>query len=397
MRRTRLVFGCLLSIVLAGLPLAASAQPSSAELPALGEGAAAPPAVSATPAPALPAPPTPTYPYTGYISADLVNVRCGPALYYYPLLMMGKNTPVTVEGEKANWLALRPPEGIYGLVRKSDLTIGAAGATATVSTSATRVYTSSATAERRWCVMAILKQGDTVQVLGPAEGEFVKIAPPETARVYVVDQYVAATGSTDPSTTQRRTVPIDIEPPKSEPLVEAFKEAEENLRAELAKDVPDRDFDAVAATFTEIAEKAEKPYLKKAAKRRLAYVTALAEQKAEYVRVASLADRLDERLADIKTRWAEKQAEAQRDRNLLKSEFLATGCLAKMDSLEDEDYPIKFKLVDQNNRPLVVLKSSAYDLSKYLGKIVGVGGTKTYLKQWRIYLVTVDDLKVIEE
>ncbi len=397
MRRTRLVFGCCLSIVLAGLPLAASAQPSTGDLPAFGAPAAAPPAVPTTPAPTLPAPTlpaptTPTHPYTGYISADLVNVRCGPALYYYPLLMMGKNAPVTVEGEKDGWLALRPPEGIYGLVRKSDLTIGT-GATATVSAPSARVYASSATATRRWCVMATLKQDDTVQVLGPAEGEFVKIAPPESARVYVVNQYVAATGST----TQRRTVPIDIEPPKSEPLVEAFKEAKRDLRAELAKDVPDRDFDAVAAAFSQIAEKAEKAYLKNAAKQQLAYIARRAEEKADYVRVASLADQLDERLADIKTRWAEKQADAQRDKNLLKPDFLATGFLARMESLEGVDYPIKFKLVDQNNRPLVVLKSSAYDLGKYLGKIVGVGGTKTYLKEWQIYLVTVDDLKVIEE
>ena len=397
MRRTRLVFGCCLSIVLAGMPLAASAQPSTGDLPAFGAPAAAPPAVSTTPAPTPPAPPTPTHPYTGYISADLVNVRCGPALYYYPLLMMGKNAPVTVEGEKDGWLALRPPEGIYGLVRKSDLTIGAAGATATVSAPSARVYASSATATRRWCVMATLKQDDTVQVLGPAEGEFVKIAPPESARVYVVDQYVAATGSTDPSTTQRRTVPINIEPPKSEPLVEAFKEAKRDLRAELAKDVPDRDFDAVAAAFSQIAEKAEKAYLKNAAKQQLAHIARRAEEKADYVRVVSLADQLDERLADIKTRWAEKQADAQRDKNLLKPDFLATGFLARMESLEGVDYPIKFKLVDQNNRPLVVLKSSAYDLGKYLGKIVGIGGTKTYLKEWGIYLVTVDDLKVIEE
>ena len=397
MRRTRLVFGCCLSIVLAGLPLAASAQPSTGELPAFGAPAAAPPAVSTTPAPTPPAPPTPTYPYTGCISADLVNVRCGPALYYYPLLMMGKNAPVTVEGDKDGWLALRPPEGIYGLVRKSDLTMGAAGAAATVSAPSARVYASSATAARRWCVMATLKQDDTVQVLGAAEGEFLKIAPPESARVYVVDQYVAATGSTDPSTTQRPTVPINIEPPKSEPLVEAFKEAKRDLKAELAKDVPDRDFDAVAAAFTQIAEKAEKAYLKNAAKKQLAYIARRAAEKADYVRVVSLADKLDERLATIKTRWAEKQADAQRDKSLLKTDFLATGFLAKMESLEGVDYPIKFKLVDQNNRPLVVLKSSAYDLGKYLGKIVGVGGTKTYLKEWGIYLVTVDDLKVIEE
>ena len=393
MRRTRLVFGCLMSIALAGLPLAALAQPSPAEPSALGGPAAALPA--ATPASAPPAPPAPTYPYTGYISADLVNVRSGPALYYYALLTMSKNVPVTVEAEQDGWLALRAPEGIYGLVRKSDVTIDAAGASATVSAPRARVYTSSATAKRHWCVMATLTQGDTVQVRGPGEGDFIKVAPPESARVWVVDQYVAATGSTEPS--QRTTVPTDIQPPKDEPLVEAFKEAEKDLMAQLAKDVPDRDFDNVAATFKEIAEKAEKAYLKNSAQRRLAYVVALAEQKAEYVRVTSLPDKLDERLADIKTDWAGKQAETQRDQRLLKSDFIATGFLATMESLEDVDYPIKFKLVDQNNRPLVVLKSSAHDLSKYVGKVVGVRGTKTFLREWRIYLVTVDDVEVVEE
>ncbi len=68
-----------------------------------------------------------------------------------------------------------------------------------------------------------------------------------------------------------------------------------------------------------------------------------------------------------------------------------------MESLAEVDHPIKFKLVDQNNRPLVVLKSTAYDLTKYLGKIVGIRGTKTYLKEWQIHLVTVDDLEVIEQ
>lgn len=393
MGRTRLVFGSLLSIVLAGLPLAASAQMTPGELPAAA-GAAAP-AVTTTPAPT---PPTPTYPYTGYISADLVNIRCGPALYYYTLQTMGKGAPVTVEGAKAGWLALRPPDGIHGLVRKSDLTVGAAGASATVSAPSARVYAPSATAKRRWCVAATLKQGDTVQVLGPGEDDFVKVAMPEGARVYVVDEYVAATSPTaQPQVGQHTVAPGDIKPPTTDPLVETFKEAESELRTELAKDIPDRNFDDIAAKFTEVAEKAEKAYLKNAAKRRLAYVTALAEQKAEMVRVASLADKLDERLADIKTDWAMKQVEAQADRRLLKPDFLATGCLARMESLAEVDHPIKFKLVDQNNRPLVVLKSTAYDLTKYLGKIVGIRGTKTYLKEWQIHLVTVDDLEVIEQ
>ena len=400
MRRTRFVFGCLLSLMLAGLSLAASAPllPGERAAPAALVPASPAPLTPATPAalvPVTPAP-SPVYPYTGYVNADLVNVRCGPGLYYYPLAALSKSSRVIVESESNGWLALRPPEGVYGLVRKSDLTIGQSGASGTVSAPSARVYASSPTAKRRWCVMATLRQGDTVQVLGPAEGELVRIASPADARVYVVDQYVAASGTPDVAP-DKPAVPIDVEPPQTEPLVEAFKKAEADLRAELAKDVPERDFEPVAAQFKDVAEKAEKAYLKNAAQRRLAHIAALAEQQAEYVRVASLADNLDSRLADIKTRWADKQTEARHEKGLQRSDFLVTGCVAKLESLEDVDYPIKYKLVDQNNRPLVVLKSTTYDLGKYVGKIVGVRGTKTYLKEWRINLVTVDDMEVLEE
>lgn len=417
MRRTQFVFGCLLSLVLAGLSLAASApllpgEPAAPAAPAALPAAAAevpasPPALApATPAPLAPATPAapapaspaaqPVYPYTGYVNADLVNVRCGPGLYYYPLAAVSKSTRVVVESESNGWLALRPPEGVYGLVRKSDLTIGQSGASGTVSAPSARVYASSPTAKRRWCVMATIRQGDTVQVLGPAEGEWVRVAPPADARVYVVDQYVAASGLPDVPP-DKPAVSIDVEPPQTDPLVEVFKKAEADLRAELAKDVPERDFEPVAAQFKDVAEKAEKAYLKDAAQRRLVHIAALAEQQAEYVRVTSLADNLDSRLADIKTRWADKQTEARHEKSLQRSDFLVTGCVAKLESLEEIDYPIKYKLVDQNNRPLVVLKSTAYDLGKYVGKIVGVRGTKTYLKEWRINLVTVDDLEVLEE
>ncbi len=437
MRRTRFVFACLIALTLAAVPVVAASAPlpaapkaaektpalpplppipapaAPAEEPATVTAPAAAPAVAPAPdtvttpatppvTPAAPAaePPIvpaakPVCPYTGYISGDLVNVRSGPGPYYYPLLTMNKDTPVVVEAESDGWLALRPPEGVFGLVAKKDLTMGTDGKTGTVSAPAARVYSASATATRRWCVMSTLKQGDTVAVTGPGDAEFVQIAPPADARIYVVDKYVAAKSSgtgVDPAIAK-----INIEPPKVDPLVEDYKAAEALLKAELAKPLAERKYDESAAKFKEVAEKADKPYLKEAAEKRVAYIAALAEQQVDFLKVTGLSKELDQKLADLKTQWAGKQVDAERDKKLASPDFLATGLVAKMESLDEVDYPIKFKLVDQENRPLVVLQSTAYDLNKYVGKVIGVRGTKKYLKEWRIYAVTVDDLEVIEE
>jgi len=332
----------------------------------------------------------PAYPYTGYLNADLVNIRSGPGLYYYPLAVVGKNTAVIVEGESDGWLALRPIEGVYGLLKRSDVTMGADGTTATVSASGARVYASSPSAKRHWCVMSTLEPGDTLKVLGPAEGDLVRVAPPEGARVYISDPYVAALATTPAGETK------PVEPSKADPLVEEYKKADAALDEELAKPVPDRDYEPSLAAFKAIAEKADRAFMKRAATDRIAHLEALQDQQKDYTRMVELGERLDERLAEFQAQRAAAQAGAERERRTAKAPFLATGVVAPMESLEGIDYPIKYKLVNEKGHPVVVLKSTTYNLADYVGKAVGVRGMQTYLKDWRIYLVTVDDLEVLE-
>ena len=190
---------------------------------------ALPPAPAA--APAVPAvlpegePPAakPAFPYSGYINAEAVRIRSGPGLYYYPLATVTSGMPVIIEGDAEGWLALRPTEGIWGLVKKSDVDVAPDGKKATVLAPSARIYAASESANRSWCVMATLKQGDTVQVLGPAAAaDFVKIAPPEGSHIYVVAQYVTAgTGQSGIGAAMAQL----SEAPKLDPLVEAFKKA----------------------------------------------------------------------------------------------------------------------------------------------------------------------------
>jgi len=335
----------------------------------------------------------PVPPYTGFINADLVNVRCGPGLYYYPLVQVAQNTPVVVESESRDWLALRPLTGACGLVAKNDVTLSADGTTATLASPAARVYASGPAATREWCVMPIPAEGATLQVLGPAEGDRLRVAPPDGARVYVLTQYVtpgAGLTSVGPLPS------VDIEPPKLDPLAQAYNDAGAALAGEMKKPVDEREYAPALAQFADIADKAEKNWLKAAASRRAAEIQALIEQQKEFRATVAIGSRLDQRLTELNAQRTADLNAAEREAALRKPPFLATGVVAPMESLEGVDHPIKFKLVDQRGRPVVVLQSTLYDLNQYVGKAVGVRGTRTYLPAWGTYLVTVDDLEVLE-
>jgi SH3-like domain-containing protein len=368
MHRTRLASGLAFALALIGF---------------------APPAPAQTTATAA----RPTPPYSGFINADLVNIRCGPGPYFYPLVQAAKNTPVVVESESRDWLALRPLTGACGLVAKNDVKIAADGATATLASPAARVYASGPAARRQWCVMPAPAEGATFQVLGPAEGDRLRVAPPEGARVYVLTQYVT------PGASLASPGPIEsanIEPPKLDPLAQAYKDAGAALAEEMKKPVDERDYAPALAQFADIADKAEKNWLKAAASRRAAEIQALVEQQNEFRATVAIGSRLDQRLTELDAQRTAAMTAAEREAALQKPPFLATGVVAPMESLEGVDHPIKFKLVDQRGRPVVVLQSTLYDLNQYAGKAVGVRGTRTYLPDWATYLVTVDDLEVLE-
>jgi uncharacterized protein YgiM (DUF1202 family) len=355
------------------------------------------PPAAPTPAPTLapaPAAMPKTFPYTAFINADAVNIRSGPGLYYYPLAILNSDMEVAVEGEAGAFLAIRPPEGVYGLIKRVDLAMGMDGKTATVAAASARVYAASNAATRQWCVMGTLKQGDKVEVAGTAEGDMVRIAPPADARVYVASPFVT-TGSSGSKNSDLLSK-MKGEPPKADPLMEDLKKADGMLAEEQKRPMGQRDFADAAAAFKEIGEKTDKAWLKKIVRQRLGLIAQLESRQGDYRRVNALGEQLQKQLAVIESERAAKETAIAREKQLARPEFVATGMIRALESMESVDYPIKFKLVDPNNHPLVVLNSSTYDLSKFVGKVVGIRGAKTWLKPWGIYLVTVDDLEELD-
>jgi hypothetical protein len=425
MRSTRMWFGLILATVLVLAPIAASqgatkpattpttkaktlpaktstapaATPSIAGGLLLSPGTLAISTSSATTfsvgiTSTAPAAPRHTFPFDAYVKTDegSVYVRSGPGLYYYPLTQLAKDSPLTVVGESGDWLAVTPPPSVFGLVRKADVNVSADGKTASVEADAVRIYAGSDTAKRQWCVMASVGKGDTLKVLGLAEDDFLKVVPPTLARTFIAASFVGE-GSSPSGSPIHVIEPIKIE---IDPLIEEIRKVDTAIMAETQKPISKQDYAAITASLKEIAGKTDKDYLKKAIEERQAFISSVANQQRDYEKALQIQRQLEKRLADIRAEEAAKIAAAEKDKKFVRVEFLGVGVIQPIASLASVDYPIKYKLVDRDGKEILVLKSTTYDLSKYVGKVVGVRGQKTFMPEWRLYCVTVDDLEVLE-
>jgi hypothetical protein len=205
-------------------------------------------------------------------------------------------------------------------------------------------------------------------------------------------QFVAA----GPNPVGNVAVEVKIEPIKPDPMLENLKKAEETLADEAKKPMGQRDYVAITAALKEVIEKAEKPYIKQAAEALLEKVTVLERRQGDFKKAEAIDLELKKKIAKIQADAADKAASGDAEKKAVRPDFAAKGMVMRLESATDVDYPVKFKLVDQKNVAQFVLKSDTFDLSKYVGKVVGVRGEKTWLKDWSIYLILVDDIEVLE-
>lgn len=126
-----------------------------------------------------------TFPYTAYVTADDVYVRCGPGRSYYPTSKLKTGDAVEVyRHDPGGWYAIRPVEGSYTWVSGRYLEVDEDGlATATADRVAARV--GSQFSDIRDVIQVRLRKGETVELLGkkefgsdPDSGTWYQIAPP---------------------------------------------------------------------------------------------------------------------------------------------------------------------------------------------------------------------------
>jgi hypothetical protein len=359
----------------------------------------------------------PAYPRAGTVTGTEVYVRCGPGSYYYPVSRVHEGTTVTVLGREPGWTAIEPPEGVWGLIRRGDVSIGEDGTTGTVSATSTRVYASGTEVSehgRTWCVMARLNEGDTVKLTGEMQGQMLRVQPPEGARVYVSAEYVAVQEQPAPTPPTPPTPPVPsdgdpetfvgpeaaVSPPPVPPaelssLLEQFKDAEDALAREIDKPLEERDYDALIATFAELQDQAEADWLKQRAAKRIAMLKALLARREKYEESLRLKNELQNALTQIEQDRKAAGEAAEKRRQM--EPFDAVGTVGRLQFAEgDVASPIRYKLTDEAGRISVVLRSDELDLDEYEGETVGVYGKRSYVKQWRIHLIDVEKIVPIE-
>jgi hypothetical protein len=123
-------------------------------------------------------------------TSSQVHVRSGPSTNFYPVVRLAPGDRVQVVGEDSGWYAIEPLPGCYSLISKHYVDIGA-GEEGVVNGDAVRVRVGSDLDEHRYAVQLKLDKGAAVRVLGEEAEGFLKIAPPNGARLWIHGDYVA--------------------------------------------------------------------------------------------------------------------------------------------------------------------------------------------------------------
>ncbi len=129
------------------------------------------------------------FPWEGEIGGNNVYVRSGAGVNWYPTTKLNVGDRVLVLGEKYGWYEIMPPVDSFSYIDQAMVDRAGRGKTGTVRQDRVYVRAGSHLESRKTATQCVVSKGQTVQILGEAEG-FYKIAPPREATLYVSKQYV---------------------------------------------------------------------------------------------------------------------------------------------------------------------------------------------------------------
>lgn len=143
-------------------------------------------------------------PYKGRVTTAQVFTRSGPGQNYYPTAYLEKNTVVDVYREDVGgWLAIRPTDNEFSLVRAEDLSYGDDRRIAHVRTEEAAAFVGSQISDQHHITHVKLDQDEPLEVLGivelrdPETGKkeaFYRIAPPAGEFRWINKHFVEAIG-----------------------------------------------------------------------------------------------------------------------------------------------------------------------------------------------------------
>jgi uncharacterized protein YgiM (DUF1202 family) len=330
------------------------------------------------------------FPYAAYVVADEVYVRSGPGEDYYPTDKIGRGQAVEVYRHyPGGWCEIRPLEGSFSWVSARHLRPTEDGL-AVVAEDGAAARVGSNLSDARGVIQVRLRKGEVVELLqdpddAENDGRWWKIAPPSGEFRWIAAKHLSREPPRDePPEDPRKTCPDGRRPLTPQEFQEELERIELELSTMLVEDAANWSFDEL--------------------KERTAILQDGARTTVEQGRARLLAKRIA-RFEDIKQRqeavlamrvqsgrgrnWGRLPGGADGEKQILQADgrFDGLGRLAHVVSpkLGTPRYAL---LGDAGEVLCYVTPAPGVNLQYYLGRRIGVVGTRGLLPEQNATLVT---------
>jgi hypothetical protein len=331
----------------------------------------------------------PSFPYIAEITEDNVNIRSGPGTNYYRCGKLNKGDKVKVVGSQFSWSRIVPSTDSFSWISKQYVSIDRNDPTVGIVTGDNvRTYAGSELLKPIHSTTVQLKfnRGDKVKLLGEEEEGYYKIAPPEGAYLWLSTQYTKPLGPVVEVPPAAEPSKVEIKEPLSAPVVvptniplesqklEEYYALQKQIEAERAKPKQQQNYSELKKKLLDIAGVKETG---KAA-RYSEYTVKQIERYELALRADKEIQNQDEQLQQIQKR-IEKARETQLSQVPQLGRFAVIGQFQTSSIYVTEAEQIHYRIIDDTGKTAcyVVASDSAIkmDLSKFVGKKVGVVGT----------------------
>jgi|GEM_PF-2466435 len=369
------------------------------------------------------------YPYTGMINGTSVRVRAGRgdpsgANNYYYCAVLNRPAKVTVIGGAKGWLMVEPPEGCYSVVLQSAVDVDSTGTKGTVNKREWARAAGTARTLQFTAGQKLLNPGDTVEIIGTVVDrfKFYKIKSPKGVYFWIyaslVDKVSTAststtTGQVDPVSTTRPAVAVATTRPASPAVgtpkstdssivgvtpvqMKEFRAVQAALRVEYAKPVVERDYAGLIARFKAMEFKTGHPLIPF-----VDYYVKYIEDDMERLDSIIAARKLSDDAAKAQKDFAEARTKVTVDVPAKPVTFDAEGVIAESRMFAGMSAVRKRYIVyDQSTRRLnayIYATDPQIDLSKLIGKHIGVFGDSKYDKGLGTNVIDVKQAEIIND
>ena len=368
-----------------------------------------------------------SFPYTGMINGTMVRVRAGRgdpsgANNYYYCAVLNRPAKVTVVGGAKGWLMVEPPEGCYSVVLQSAVNVDATGTKGTINKREWARAAGTARTLQFTAGQKMLKSGDSVEILGTVTDrfKFYKIKTPPKVYFWIYATYVdkvgaaaaaATTDTVDPGATTRpagaaaTTRPAAAAAAKSTDSsivgvspdqMKEFRAVQATLRTEYGKPVTERDYKSLIAKFKALKFEAGHPLIPF-----VDYYVKYIEDDTDRLESIVAARKLSDDAAKAQKEFEDARAKVTIEVQPKPVTFDAEGVIAESRMFDGLSAVRKRYIVyDQKTHRLnayIYATDPQVDLSKLVGKRIGVFGDIKYDKGLGANIIDVKQAEIIDD